>query len=198
MTSRLAHRQSNESTFPQKVGNAGYVLSMIVLRLPVLADMDQVLMWRNSPEVAPYMYRDDPIPAHEHAKWFPTTTTDSPTARYRVAELNGTSVGWTSLTRIDLRNRSCEWGGYLAPSAPRSSGIGRLVLEGSLRMAFAEMNMNRIVVEVLVGNDRALHLYESLGFKREGVLRERAWHSSGPRDAIALSMLATEWTPESI
>ena len=78
-----------------------------------------------------------------------------------------------------------------------ASQFGRLVLETSLRMAFAEMNMNRIVVEVLVGNDRALHLYESIGFKREGLLRERAWHSAGPRDAIALSLLAAEWMPES-
>ena len=84
---------------------------MIVLRRPVLADMGRILEWRNSPEVATYMYRDDPIEASEHADWFPTTLSDKPTARYRVAELDGESVGWLSLTRIDRRNRSCEWGG---------------------------------------------------------------------------------------
>lgn len=166
---------------------------MILLRLPVLADMDRVLEWRNSPEVATYMYRDDPIAASEHAEWFPTTLSDSPTSRYRVAEIEGKPVGWLSLTRIDRRNRSCEWGGYLAPSVSRGAGVGRKILGLSLEMAFGELGLNRVVVEVLEGNDRALGLYESLGFRREGLLRERAWQTAGPRDVITMAILASEW-----
>lgn len=158
-----------------------------------MGDLDRVLEWRNSPEVAAFMYRDDPIPPEEHAAWFPTTMRDRAGARFRVAESVSTPVGWMSLTKIDTRNRSCEWGGYLAPGAPRGMGLGRAMLLASLDMAFTELGMNRVVVEVIVGNDRALHLYESVGFVREGLLRERAWQSGGPRDVICLSLLSRDW-----
>ena len=69
-----------------------------------------------------------------------------------------------------------------------------MMLGSSLDMAFDELELNRVVVEVLVGNDRALRLYESLGFRREGLLRERAWQSAGPRDVVTMPILASEWS----
>ena len=166
---------------------------MLALRLPRPSDSDLVLEWRNSPDVARFMYRDDPIPATEHANWFPSTLFDGPNTCYRVAEWNGRPSGWISLSRIDRRNRSCEWGGYLAPSAPRGTGIGRHMLAASLDLAFTGLGLHRLVVEVLDGNDRAIGLYKALGFTHEGVLRQRAWQSTGPRDVIIMSILATEW-----
>lgn len=166
---------------------------MVSLRLPEIGDCDRVLEWRNSSEVAAFMYRDDPIPPQEHAAWFPSTIHDRNGARYRVVESESTPIGWISLTNIDTRNRSCEWGGYLAPEAPRGKGLGKDMLLASLDMAFTELGMNRVVVEVIVGNDRALYLYESVGFVREGLLRERAWQLDGPRDVICLALLSRDW-----
>jgi len=166
---------------------------MLALRLPVLDDMSRVLAWRNSPEVATFMYRDDLIPPAEHEEWFPSTVVDRPNSLFRVAEWASEPIGWMSLTRIDLRNRSCEWGGYLAPSAPRGEGLGRRMLSASLDLAFNELQLNRVMVEVLVHNQPAIGLYDSMGFVREGLLRERAWQLAGPRDALLYSMLAGEW-----
>lgn len=139
------------------------------------------------------MYHDDPIPEDEHAKWFPSTEFDTNNSRYRIAELDSVPVGWMGLTRIESRHRSCEWGGYLSPDAPKGVGLGKALVCLSLEMAFEDLRLNRVVVEVLVGNTRALGLYESLGFVRESRLRQRAWLSSGPQDAFGLSMLAGEW-----
>ena len=140
------------------------------------------------------MYRDEPIPEDEHAAWFPSTMIDTNASRFRIAEHDAVAVGWIGLTRIDSRHRSCEWGGYLSPGAPKGRGLGKALLCLSLEMAFMELRLNRVVVEVLVDNVRALGLYESMGFVREGTLRQRAWLSSGPRDVFGLSILADEWT----
>ena len=40
-------------------------------------DRDRLLAWRNSPEVAPYMYADHAITPEEHARWFTGIAGDS-------------------------------------------------------------------------------------------------------------------------
>ena len=166
---------------------------MVLLRAVCIEDEEKILTWRNSSEVAPFMYRDDPISPAEHSRWFTSIINDTQSSVVRVLEHNSVASGLSSLSKIDLRHKSCEWGGYLAPDIDRGGGIGRAMLFLALKQAFEELELNRVVVEVLVGNQKALKLYESIGFVREGYLRERAWHTSGPKDVISLSMLLKEW-----
>lgn len=159
----------------------------------VLGDADVVLSWRNSVEVARFMYRDDPIDPFEHHVWMKSAVVDTPRARFRIAEDESQPIGFMSLTSIDGRHRSCEWGGYLAPTTPRGRGIGEGLLRLGLDMAFGDLDLNRVTVEVLTGNSRAVALYEKVGFVREGLLRQRAWQTTGPRDAFLMSILRSEW-----
>ncbi|CAB4707229.1 MAG: UDP-4-amino-4,6-dideoxy-N-acetyl-beta-L-altrosamine N-acetyltransferase [Actinobacteria bacterium] len=166
---------------------------MVLLRAVHIEDEEKILTWRNSPDVAAFMYRDDPISPAEHSHWFQSIISDTESSVVRVLEHNSVASGLSSLSKIDLRHKSCEWGGYLAPNIDRGGGIGRAMLFLALQQAFEELELNRVVVEVLVGNHTALKLYESIGFVREGYLRERAWHTSGPIDVISLSMLRKDW-----
>lgn len=166
---------------------------MVLLRRVHIEDESKILTWRNSPEVATFMYRDDPITPVEHSRWFQSIINDKESSIVRVLEHNSEASGLSSLTKIDYRHKSCEWGGYLAPDIDRGGGIGRAMLFLALEQAFGELDLNRVVVEVLVGNQPALKLYESIGFVREGYLRERAWHRSGPIDVLLLSMLQKDW-----
>jgi UDP-4-amino-4,6-dideoxy-N-acetyl-beta-L-altrosamine N-acetyltransferase len=166
---------------------------MVLLRAVQIEDEEKILTWRNSSEVAPFMYRDDPISPVEHSRWIQSIISDTESSVVRVLEHNSVASGLSSLSKIDLRHKSCEWGGYLAPDIDRGGGIGRAMLFLALQQAFEEFELNRVVVEVLVGNHMALKLYESIGFVREGYLRERAWHASGPIDVLSLSMLRKDW-----
>jgi UDP-4-amino-4,6-dideoxy-N-acetyl-beta-L-altrosamine N-acetyltransferase len=156
-------------------------------------DKDMILSWRNSEQVAPFMLRDDPISREEHHEWFENVLEGSSSGIFKVAESNGTAIGLASLTRIDLRHRSCEWGGYLAPDVPRGTGYGRALVYRSLVLAFETLNLNRVVVEVLVTNSAATRLYESVGFRKEGTLRERAQQRGGSIDTTIMAMLKDEW-----
>lgn len=42
-------------------------------------------------------------------------------------------------------------------------------------------------------NPRAIHVYEKLGFKREGVLREVLYAGGGYHDASVMSLLRREY-----
>jgi diamine N-acetyltransferase len=54
----------------------------------------------------------------------------------------------------------------------KGKGIGRNVLKLAKRCAFTRWNAHRLWLDVRSNNPRALHLYESEGFHKEGTLRD--------------------------
>jgi RimJ/RimL family protein N-acetyltransferase len=72
-------------------------------------------------------------------------------------------------------------------------GYGTDALRVLLHYAFGELNLYRISLSVLEGNERAMRSYEKCGFRYEG--RERqAWAYDGRRwDEIYMGLLREEW-----
>jgi RimJ/RimL family protein N-acetyltransferase len=72
-------------------------------------------------------------------------------------------------------------------------GYGTDALQALLRYAFDELNLQRISLSLLEGNERARRSYEKCGFRYEG--RERqAWTYDGRRwDEIFMGLLHEEW-----
>ena len=165
---------------------------MIRLRAFEAADAELLLRWRSDPEVSRWMYDSHPISDDEHARWFHRVRHDEADHRYRIVEVDGVASGTSNLTQIDPARRSCTWGGYIAP-ASMGRGIGRAALGLALADAFDALALNRVWIEVLAENDRALHLYESIGFQREALLRQLVWRDERPSDVVGLSMLRSEW-----
>lgn len=52
------------------------------------------------------------------------------------------------------------------------NGLGRQILIETLHIAFHELGAHRLFLDVVEDNARARHLYESLGFVHEGILRD--------------------------
>jgi RimJ/RimL family protein N-acetyltransferase len=72
-------------------------------------------------------------------------------------------------------------------------GYGTDALQGLLRYAFGELNLQRVSLSVLEGNERAMRSYEKCGFHYEG--RERqVWAYDGRRwDEFYMGLLRDEW-----
>jgi RimJ/RimL family protein N-acetyltransferase len=63
----------------------------------------------------------------------------------------------------------------------------------ALNFAFEELNMHRVQLTVFQYNERAVALYEKLGFQKEGVYREFL-HRDGKRyDMYLYGLLRSEW-----
>lgn len=75
----------------------------------------------------------------------------------------------------------------------RGKGCGREALKLTMEFGFQELNFHRIQLNVLQYNNSAINLYESLGYKREGVYREFI-HRDGKRyDMYLYGILREEW-----
>ena len=72
-------------------------------------------------------------------------------------------------------------------------GYGREAIELTLKFAFHELNLHRIQLTVFSYNERAIALYESFGFKREGVFREHLQRDGRRYDMYLFGLLRHEW-----
>ncbi len=155
-------------------------------------DSARLLQWRNSPEVAAYMYSDHRISEAEHERWFAATLI-AEDRRYWVVELDDRPVGLVNLARIDVLSRRCEWAYYLADPSTRGRGVGAQVEFIMLRHVFGPMGFNKLWCEVFKDNDAVWKLHESFGFKREAEYREHVYKGGRFRDVIGLGMLRSDW-----
>lgn len=74
-------------------------------------------------------------------------------------------------------------------------GIGSALLREVIDWTFTNTSAHRFWLDHIITNDRARHVYERCGFRREGVMREAyAMPEDGRRVDLALmSLLRPEW-----
>jgi len=161
------------------------------LRPMRMDDAGQVLAWRNAPHVSRYMFTTQTIAMDAHVQWLERTL-DSPAHQYWVIEHNDVDLGVANLTDIDLHHRRCAWAFYLG--AEQTPGPIAVAVElAVMGIVFGEMQLDKLISEVLAFNDRVVEMHERAGFVREGVLRDHIRRSDGVHDVVVLSMLRREW-----
>jgi len=73
-------------------------------------------------------------------------------------------------------------------------GIMTEAMKAVIDFGFEKMELNRIEVFIMPRNKRSIRLVKNLGFKREGLLRQRYFDEFGHfTDDILFSMLRTDW-----
>lgn len=81
----------------------------------------------------------------------------------------------------------------IGEEADRGQGYGSEAMELLLQFTFNELNLHRVCLTVFSYNERAVALYERIGFRREGVYREHL-HRDGQRyDMLLYGLLRHEW-----
>lgn len=68
-------------------------------------------------------------------------------------------------------------------------GIGRQLMELLLDLADNWLGLVRVELEVFADNARAIHLYESIGFEREGLERKAIFRQGGLQDVVIMGRI---------
>lgn len=115
-------------------------------------------------------------------------TLADPDARYYII---AGRQGFVILRGLASEHRSIEVKRIIV--AEPGQGTGRRALEAVLALSFGELGAHRVWLDTLEDNARARHLYGSIGFREDGVLRE-AWCRDGQfKSLILMSMLDREY-----
>lgn len=155
-------------------------------------DRDKIYGWRNSPDVAKYMFRDHYISKEEHERWFDATVKDT-RRKYWIIVYNKEEVGLVNLTDVDeIDKRGC-YASYIVREDLRNRSIGTLAEYYVLRYFFEDLGFNKICAEVFAFNHAGINVHKSLGFQEEGLFRQHRIKNGKFADVIALAMLRCEW-----
>jgi diamine N-acetyltransferase len=110
-----------------------------------------------------------------------------------VIEVDGALVGRCDLFGYDDLARCCRLGMTLAREH-WGQGYGRDAVCVLLRYAFRDRNLNRVCLDVLADNERAIRAYRASGLVEEGRLRQHAWHDGAYKDIVVMGVLRDEWS----
>jgi UDP-2,4-diacetamido-2,4,6-trideoxy-beta-L-altropyranose hydrolase len=125
-------------------------------------DLHIVLAWRNHPQVRKFMRNRHKINPAEHAHWFALKRAQNKLPY--LFELNGVPVGFVQFETAGVAG-TAEWGFYLAPNAPKGSGL--LLGKEAIRHAFERQYLFQIVGRVMPDNLPSIRFHERLGFTHE-------------------------------
>lgn len=112
--------------------------------------------------------------------------------QWGISEPGAPLTGTVTFAGLDADNRRAEIGFALLPEA-RGRGLMTRAVSAALDFGFAQMNLHRVEANVDPDNEPSIRLLQRLGFRREGLLRERWLVAGEARDAVLFGLLAPEW-----
>ncbi|MBE5681292.1 GNAT family N-acetyltransferase [Pantoea agglomerans] len=107
-----------------------------------------------------------------------------------VAEIEGVLAGELTLFVDNKpRTRHCISFGLGVHPDYAGRGVGERLIRTALDYSRNWLGITRMELEVFHDNERALRLYERLGFEREGVMRQAALRDGQLRDVVMMAKL---------
>ncbi len=165
----------------------------ITLRPITDADTDDIVRWRNDPEVWQYFLFREPFTPAMHRAWLRDRVAAGKVIQYIIVEReSGRSVGSVYFRDVDERNESAEYGIFIGEGWARRRGLGTETARLFLRFGLDVLRLHRISLKVLGGNEIARRSYEKAGFHTEGVFRDYVKLDGQFTDVVFMACLAGE------
>ena len=168
----------------------------LVLRAPRERDVDGVYALFSDPAVMRYWSRP-PMTERAEAEALLLRWDDGFAGRDALTWIvasphDDAAIGTCTLYRFDPRHRRAEIG-YSLQSALWGRGLAREALTLLLDWALPALGLHRIEADVDPRNDGSRQLLLRLGFRSEGLLRERYFVGDEVSDTELFGLLAADW-----
>ena len=159
------------------------------VRVVLESDLNLIFNWRNHSDIREFMYSRHELTESEHKNWYKLADSD-PDKYLLIYEENKIPLGFVQFRKIRSSNVA-SWGFYVAPQSPK--GTGFRLARNILAYAFKNIGLEKVCGEAISYNHKSIRLHESLGFIREGVLRNQYFDGQSYYDVIAFGILKNEW-----
>lgn len=154
---------------------------------------EDTLKWVNDAYIAVRVNRVLPVTASEHLDWYEHIVKDKSQIIFAIElKADGTYAGNCGLKNIDNRSHKAELWIYLGNEFA-NQGLGKDATKLLLDYGFDFLNLNRIYLYIVENNKIAEKLYESCGFKKEGLCREDVFMEGNYYDTVWMGLLKEEY-----
>jgi [ribosomal protein S5]-alanine N-acetyltransferase len=121
---------------------------------------------------------------------------DTPRSEYYLAITESASPGVIiGFVRLGLMGIKAADLGYALRPEWQHRGHARAAVSRMIEFAFDDLGLHRITANIGPANTSSMRLVESLGFQREGTIRDHVHTNGAWRDSVSFSLLEGEWPP---
>lgn len=160
-------------------------------------DLEFIQRCMNDPEIWRPALDINPMNRDQGAEFFENVISNEGDVHCLVCD-GDEPVGFVSLAESQYgpdetsRARSAELAYWIAPEH-QGKGYGSDAAERMIQYAFEDRNLRRIDARLGSFNEASQGLLQSLGFKREGTLREASWFRGDYYDTLVYGLLRKDW-----
>lgn len=165
---------------------------LVRLRAHEPEDEPYYYAWINDPEVIEHLGARYPFSHAQEREFIAAPATYGNLSLTVVTLADDCPIGNVALRETSAENRSANLGIMIGAKEYWDRGYGTDAMRTVCRFGFEMMNLHRIELDVFAGNDRALKVYERLGFVREGQRRQAHYSRGRYVDVITMGLLAGE------
>lgn len=161
------------------------------LRLLRTEDLAVRVEWLLRPEVYRFMHFNSPITLESTLKWHEKNVNDKSRCDILFLTIDNKPVAMGGLTKINSRTKNAELYIFVNPDeGGKNYGTESTYL--LCEYGFRVLKLHKIYLFVNAGNIAARKVYEKVGFKVEGILREETIFEGAYEDRFFYGMLSSE------
>lgn len=153
----------------------------------------KLFYWRNDRALLHLTGEYQPISEAAHDQWLDSVVKRSDMFIFIILERSDNRpIGYCFLSGFSPVHRHAKLGIAIGEADLRGKGYGSDAMRSLVDFGFRDLNLERIWLDVFADNSRAIHVYEKLGFRREGELRRHYFVEGRYRDALIMGLLRHE------
>lgn len=159
------------------------------------SDLRKLRNWRNGHHVKRTTREYRLLSMFNQKAWFESLHLQNPPKdiMFGITTKKNSLIGVCGLTYIDWKNRNAEISIYLdgknwQDKKETTDSINLLSTYG-----FGELGLHKLYVEIYSFVKETIRLYESLDFKKDGILRDVVWRNGKWWNSVIYSKIETEF-----
>jgi len=168
----------------------------IYLRAVQATDYEYTHKWRNNRNITKSLGGNTfYISIDREKKWIEASVNDDSKNLHLIIclEENHQPIGMVNLTSIDLINRKAEFSIQVGDAKLHGKGIGEQATRLILTHGFNELNLNKIYLKVIADNEKAIKLYQKIGYIEEGILKQDLFKMGKYHDVIIMAIFKSDF-----
>ena len=155
---------------------------------------EYIIKWRNEPKLSAFLFSENTITLESHRKWYEKYKESDDREEFVIYVIDtNIPIGTIGLSSIDKANLKAEYGIIIGENDYIGKGYAKEASQLILKYAFDELHLNKVFLKVFDDNNRAIGMYNTLGFSIDGILRQDIFKQGAFHNVIEMSFLKKEW-----
>lgn len=154
-------------------------------------DIDYMLILLKNPEIMDYWFSEPYINREKFTVSFEDRQKDD-SLRQFIAYAGDERIGYTNLHQIHPRHRTAVFAIMLDPDN-QGKGYAEDVVRKAVDYGFYQLNLNKITLDVVDYNEKAVYIYEKVGFTVEGKKEQQYFIKGKYHDSLSMGLLRDKY-----